>query len=228
MSHPVAYRGLMIPGANAWLYAPYHILVLYWEMWEIHVQKNCLPRPFPFAKGLHTTKTSPQVRIMTRKKLYESRTTYATIPIVTLLWNVRAKRTEFSMLFLVRKKWNPFQKERWRSPQKKQYVFQRIVLGAESVLTARNDVLSENFTILFWSFLQKLKAKSPSRNRHAWYRPMTKCALPLKLKQSRQDTIETKRSSLVNPTLNKQVYEVSVFVHCAVCFVLIMAFTVKW
>jgi len=32
---------------------------------------------------------------------------------------------------------------------KKQYVFQRIVLGAESVLTAPNDVLSEKFIVLF-------------------------------------------------------------------------------
>jgi len=49
----------------------------------------------------------------------------------------------------------------------KKYVFQCIVLGAESVLTAPNNVLSEKFTVLFLSFLQQLKAKNLSPNHHA-------------------------------------------------------------
>jgi len=32
---------------------------------------------------------------------------------------------------------------------KKQYIFQRIVLGAESALTVPNDVRSEKFNVLF-------------------------------------------------------------------------------
>jgi len=48
------------------------------------------------------------------------------------------------------------------------------------------------------------------------------------MKQSRQEIIETKRPLLMNPTLNKRVQEVSVFVQCTVRFVLIMAFIMKW
>jgi len=44
--------------------------------------------------------------------------------------------------------------------------------------------------------------------------------------ETKQDTIVTKRSLLINPTLNKQVQEVLVFVHCVVRFILIMTFIV--
>ena len=45
-------------------------------------------------------------------------------------------------------------------------------------------------------------------------------------KQTRHHS-NMKRSSLMKPTLKKQVQEVSVFIHCTVRFVLIMAFIVK-
>ena len=35
---------------------------------------------------------------------------------------------------------------------KKQYVFKPVVYSAESVLTAPNDVLSDNFTVLFYFY----------------------------------------------------------------------------
>jgi len=72
-----------------------------------------------------------------------------------------------------------------------QVIINGIVDSAESVLTAPNDVLSEKFTVLLWSFLQQLKVKNLSPNRHAWYSSVTKFALPLKPKTSIQDTIET-------------------------------------
>jgi len=50
---------------------------------------------------------------------------------------------------------------------------------------------SDKFAILFWYFLQELKTKYLSPNQHAEYSYVTQFELPLKLKPSRQDTIET-------------------------------------
>jgi len=43
---------------------------------------------------------------------------------------------------------------------KKQYVFKCVGHCTESFLTARNDVLSEKFTVLFLSFLQPLETNT--------------------------------------------------------------------
>jgi len=38
--------------------------------------------------------------------------------------------------------------------RKTQYIFKRIILVAENVLTAPNDALPMKFSVLLWSFLQ--------------------------------------------------------------------------
>ena len=61
-----------------------------------------------------------------------------------------------------------------------------------------------------------------------WSRVMQSCyairiSIEIETKQTRYNR-SMKRSLLIHPISNKQILEVSVFVHCTVRFVLIMAF----
>jgi len=127
------------------------------------------------------------VKIKKRKKLYESRTTLRNSSKGRERCETYVQGHEFCMEILVRKRCGTFQKERWYFAQKNSTFLTYHTYSAESALTASNDVLFEKFTILFWSFLQKLKAMNLSPNRlYGWYSPVTKFALPLKMKPSRQ------------------------------------------
>jgi len=64
----------------------------------------------------------------------------------------RAWAQSFAWHFWQEKHEVRFRKNACAFLDKKQWVFKHIVLGAESVLTARNDVLSEKITVLFWLF----------------------------------------------------------------------------
>jgi len=84
------------------------------------------------------------------------------------------------------------------------YVFRCIMLSADSGLTASNDNLPENFLVLFWSFLQQLKAEYLSPNSHAWYSPdKIRIATKNETKQTRHHW-NMKCSLLINSTSSKQ------------------------
>jgi len=177
-----ACRGLMMSWANFMLPTRFE----YGGMWNIQVQQNCLSGCCHVKKD-YATWTSPQVKIKKRKKLYESRTTLRNSSKGRERCETYVQGHEFCMEILVRKRCGTFQKERWYFAQKNSTFLTYYTYSAESALTASNDVLFEKFTILFWSFLQKLKAMNLSPNRlYGWYSPVTKFALPLKMKPSRQ------------------------------------------
>jgi len=140
------------PGATAWLCAPYQMLILRNVKIQVGLQQNYLPQPLPHAKALrHKCFTSSENK--EAKKLSESRTTLRN----------NSKTLECCE--------NNFVWHFWR--EKGKYLsdagallkrtcctLKGIVLPWRwSVSTAPNDIHSDNFSVVLWSFLQ-LKTKN--------------------------------------------------------------------
>ena len=80
--------------------------------------------------------------------------------------------------------------------------------------------------VLHYFDIFTIQVKDLSPNRHAWHSPVTQFALPLKMKPSKQEEGPSQQEMFFTHQI--QVQEISVFVHCTVCCVLIMAFMMKW
>jgi len=156
-------------------------------MWEIQAQQNYLLTPLPRATGLYAIKISPQVRIQKRKKLCESRTTLRSsskerkhcktyVQEHRILHGTSGKKTKWSLRF----------RKNAGALLTKNGTFLNVSYTTPEVFCSseRCSFWQNYYSILFWSFLQQLKVKNLSPNRHAWYSHVTKFALPLKWNQA--------------------------------------------
>ena len=122
---------------------------------KIQAQQNCLPKHLPHAKALHH-KSFTSSENKEAKKLSESRTTLRNSSKTlqccenNFPWHFWPEKSE------IRSDAGPLLKNAW-------CILNGIVLPwCWSVLTAPNDVHSDKFSVLFWSFSQLLKVKNLS------------------------------------------------------------------
>jgi len=130
---------------------------------------------------------------------------YQKISSAALVVKHTCQGTDFGWEFWREKKKGTFQKTA-DALLKKQYVFQRIILGTESISTGPNDVLSE--IMYYFDLFLPLKARNPAPNRHAGYSPVDCDTIRIASKNETKQTRHhrnTKLSLLMTSTLNKQV-----------------------
>ena len=141
-------------GATAWFYTPYQILIL--KNVKIQAQQNTCPNSCHVQKH-YATKALPLVRIKKQKKLSESGTTlHNNSKALGMLWK------KFCMAISSRKKLK-YLSDAGALLKRTWYILNGIVLPwCWNVLTALNRVHSDKICVMFWSFLQELKAKNLS------------------------------------------------------------------
>ena len=156
------------PGQILVCMRPYQILVL-------RNVRNTATAILPSQTFATCKRIPPQVRKRKEKNCPCLVSRYATTARALNVVKFTCKATEFCMALSARQKWSTvrFRKFAGALLKNTKHVFKHIVLGAESALTAPNDILSDKFTVLFWSFLQQLQAKNLSLNRYAWCSPVT-------------------------------------------------------
>ena len=111
------------PGATAWLYAPYQMLIM--RNVKIQAQQNYLPQPLPHAKALrHKSFTSSENK--EAKNLSETRTT-----LRNNSKTLECCENNFCMALLTRKKWNTFLMPELCSKERGAFWTESYFLGAE-------------------------------------------------------------------------------------------------
>ena len=118
---------------------------------RIYSQENCMKNRSPSSSKVETVKNKPFVGLAPERIRHAPAGSQT--KIVNSKQEIQKRRLKYLATYVSIR----------TLCSKKRYFFQRIVLSAGSIFTAPNDVLKK----LFWSFLQQMKAKNLSSNRHA-------------------------------------------------------------